>query len=73
MDAEFVEFRLQILGCDGAAVARETILFLIGEIQEPGPRAGVVRRVAIFTTVGGNGGLGGMGPRIDASAVPGLV
>src|SRR5262249_51059764 len=73
MRAEFVKLTREVLGGNGAVVARETILFLVGEIQQARPGAGRMRRVTILAGIGGDGGVGGMRPGIDAGAVPGLV
>ncbi len=54
-------------------MAGETILFFVGVIEEARPRPGIMRGVAVFAAIGGNGGFRGVRPGIIAGAVPWLV
>ena len=70
MDAEFVEFALDVLGCDVPVMARVAILLVPSEIEQPRLGAGIVRGMAVFAAIGGNGCFRCVGPRTRSLAIP---
>src|ERR1051325_9470767 len=70
--AEFVELGRDVFRGDGAAVAGVAILFLVGEVEQPGFRARTVRGVTVLARVRGHGRQLCVRPRVKAGVVPGF-